>query len=163
VVAVSGDLPVDVVLGLRPVDSVMRTDHVDAVPTEHHDRYVSWSWASTVPCGRAVLERFIEAVPPAVLRRKGSVCLDDGTEVDVDVVGARREVRRSRSAAARADSWADSSGVGSRLVAIALGDGFDLATLDGLAATNLPSGPTDGSSGLDDGADPLRAGPLDHE
>jgi G3E family GTPase len=131
VLAVHGDLSADLVLGLRP-DAA---DPVAGDPTRavHDDRYTSWSWSSTLPSTRTGLERFVDALPLTVLRMKGTVYLDDGASVDVDVVGARREIRRSPS------SSTPSADVGavSRLVAVALRTALHPRTLDALAAASL--------------------------
>lgn len=131
IVAVDGDVPADVVLGLVP--GAVSADVAGEVATVvHDDRYVSWAWSCAVPSTPAGLGRFTEAIPPAVLRMKGSVALDDGAHVDVDVVGPRREIRRSPSSDPRGlDRGA------SRLVAIALRGALDLSALDELAASSL--------------------------
>jgi G3E family GTPase len=128
--AVHGDVAADLVLGLRP-DAVVPVG-ADPRPAVHDDRYISWSWSTNLPSTRTGLERFVDALPPTVLRMKGTVYLDDGASVDVDVVGPRREIRRSASSAPRGvDRRA------SRLVAIALRGALDLPALDELAASSL--------------------------
>ena len=129
ILAVHGDVSADLVLGLRPdAAGPVAVDQRSAV---HDDRYTSWSWSSDLESSRTGLERFVEALPLTVLRMKGTVYLDDGTHVGVDVVGPRREIRRSPSAPRGVDRRA------SRLVAIALRGALDLSALDELAASSL--------------------------
>jgi G3E family GTPase len=85
---VDGVVPAEVILGVR-------SDRPASVPDElaqHGDHYEAWSWTSTEPVVRVVLDRFVESLPPAVLRVKGRVLLDDGSWVLVQVVGRRREL-----------------------------------------------------------------------
>ncbi len=118
---VAGDVPPDVVLGLRPARA---RPHIAA---PHDDRYVSWSWQATAPVDRQPFERFLAAVPPAVLRMKGEVATTDGDRLAVDVVGSRRTVTSPR---------ADTSTVGATLVAIGTRAELDPDALDALIASH---------------------------
>ncbi len=91
---VDGRLPADVVLGVR-------SDRTASVPDElaqyddhhhHHHHYESWSWTSTEPVARAVVDRFAASLPADVLRVKGRILLDDGSWVVVQAVGRRTVV-----------------------------------------------------------------------
>lgn len=84
---VDGDIPADVVLGVRP-PSV----RVHPAGTTHDERYVTWSSSPPV-VSRDALEAVLAQRHPAVLRIKGWVTLDDGTDVSVQVVGRRVEIR----------------------------------------------------------------------
>jgi G3E family GTPase len=85
---VDGQVPADVILGVRARGlSSQLTDVGSAVL--HDDCYESWSWTSSVPVRRDVLDRFVEELPAEVLRVKGRVQLDDGSWVLLQVVGRR--------------------------------------------------------------------------
>lgn len=85
---VDGRVPTDVILGVRSVGSARVPTHDEP----HGDRYASWSWTSTTPVARVVLERFTASLPAGVLRVKGRVMLDDGSWVLVQVVGRRTDI-----------------------------------------------------------------------
>jgi len=123
---VDGDVPVDVVLGVRP-DAVasgvaaavahgdVGVDTVGAAARPPHDgRYRSWTWASDASVSRAALDAMIAALDPRVLRLKGWAVLDDATTVVVQVVGRTADVRTSPTPRHR-----------SELVAIGLTDAPD--------------------------------------
>ena len=100
------DLPVDVVLGLRP------SERLDMASAEHDDRYVRWSWiGGVIPA--ASVDSLLADLPLGLLRLKGWI--DTGEQqLLVQVVGP------TTSAAPSA------SGVeGSRLEAIAVSGEFD--------------------------------------
>ena len=85
---VDGLVPADVILGVRPVGSAPVPTHDEP----HGDRYESWSWTSTAPVARAVLERFTASLPAEVLRVKGRVLLGEGSWVLLQVVGRRIDI-----------------------------------------------------------------------
>jgi G3E family GTPase len=90
---VRGDVPIDVVLGVRHAGRERVT-----VDERHTDRYVTWTWSCVAPVDRSVVDRLLGGLPAGVLRLKGSVLLADGTAVDIDVVGRRTEVRVTETA-----------------------------------------------------------------
>jgi G3E family GTPase len=93
---VDGRVHPDVILGVgaRSSESVVGGAGMDA---HHHDRYVSWSWSSTEPVERVALDRFVADLPAGLLRVKGSVRLDDGTGVILQIVGRRVDMTPSAS------------------------------------------------------------------
>jgi G3E family GTPase len=84
---VDGRVPTDVVLGVRPGRAPSPIGEHG-----HEDRYVSWSWTAREAVARDALDRCLASLDPSVLRVKGSVLLDDGSWVTVQVVGRRIEV-----------------------------------------------------------------------
>ena len=82
----AGDLPADVVLGLR--GSGVRSPSIDG--GGHPGRYRTWVWTSDEPIARADLHTVIDGLGD-VLRVKGVVRLADGSSTLVQVVGRRRE------------------------------------------------------------------------
>ena len=102
----SVDVPVDVVLGLRPPGSL------GAAPVDHDEHYLRWSWIGGVILAANVGDLLAE-LPGGLLRLKGWI--DTGDEhLLVQVVGASTSTVQ-----------ADSGARGSRLEAIALRGGFD--------------------------------------
>lgn len=87
-VVVDGDVPTDVVLGVRP-SSVA----VHAAGDSHDGRYVTWSATPPGPVPRQALETMLGDLDPGVLRLKGWVAVDDGSTVLVQVVGRNVEIR----------------------------------------------------------------------
>ena len=84
---VGGEVPADVILGVgRSSASASRADR------GHGAHYVSWSWTTEDRVARADLDRFLSSLDSSVVRVKGWVHLDDGTWVDVQVVGRRADV-----------------------------------------------------------------------
>jgi G3E family GTPase len=84
---IDGEISTGVILGARPERAPSSTSSAT-----HDACYASWSWTSEEVVPRAVLDSFLSSLPPGVLRVKGWVHLDDGTWVDVQVVGRRVEV-----------------------------------------------------------------------
>ena len=84
---VGGEVPADVILGVGRSSAT-----TSRVEQGHGTRYVSWSWTTDAPVARVDLDRFLSSLEPNVVRVKGWVHLDDGTWVDVQVVGRRAEV-----------------------------------------------------------------------
>jgi G3E family GTPase len=115
--AVAGDVPADVVLGLRP--AVVRHDEAPGGDA-HDERYASWSWSAGQPLDLHAVERFVAELPAGVLRLKGQVAISDGSVVGVDVVGARRSVTAATGGPSSE----------SHLVAIGLRDLLDPDVLD---------------------------------
>jgi G3E family GTPase len=85
---VDGRIPTEVVLGVRSSGPTP----VATPASPHDDRYESWSWTSWGPVARDAVDDFTSSLPPAVLRVKGRVRLDDDTWVLVQVVGRRCDV-----------------------------------------------------------------------
>ncbi len=122
--AVAGDVPGDVVLGVRP-----DPEHVAVgAGTSHGSDYASWNWSASTPVHRGRLERFLVDLPPAVLRMKGAVTLVDGTVLTVDVVGRRHTIGTARP------DRPDGAIPASHLVAIGPQASLAPAALDHLAA-----------------------------
>jgi G3E family GTPase len=88
ILVVEGRIPTDVILGVRPIAPIPAVSE----SARHDDRYDTWSWTSTEPVSRAVVDRFVDVLPAAVLRVKGRVLLDDGTWALVQVVGRRADI-----------------------------------------------------------------------
>ncbi len=84
---VGGEVPADVILGVGRSSAT-----TSGVERGHGTHYVSWSWTTGDPVARADLDRFLSSLESDVVRVKGWVHLDDGTWVDVQVVGRRAEV-----------------------------------------------------------------------
>jgi G3E family GTPase len=84
---VDGEISTGVILGAHPGRATSSTSG-----TAHGAHYVSWSWISEEMVPRSVLDELLSSLPPEVLRVKGWVHLDDGTWVDVQIVGRRVEV-----------------------------------------------------------------------
>jgi G3E family GTPase len=100
------DVPVDVVLGLRP------SERLDMASVEHHNRYVRWSWTGGV-IPAATVDSLLADLPLGLLRLKGWI--DAGEQrLLVQVVGTRTSAAPSASGVA-----------GSRLEAIAVSGEFD--------------------------------------
>jgi G3E family GTPase len=100
------DVPVDVVLGLRP------SERLDMAAVEHDNRYVRWSWTGGV-IPAATVDSLLADLPLGLLRLKGWI--DAGEQrLLVQVVGTRTSAAPSASGVA-----------GSRLEAIAVSGEFD--------------------------------------
>jgi G3E family GTPase len=111
--AIDGDIPVDLVLGIRP-------DAAAGTPHAHHVAYESWSWVGGA-VGDSTLERLRSDVPAGVLRLKGIVERPDGSHLAIQIVGRTP------------DSWCQAPAVrGSRVVAIGVRGRLDTAALDAL-------------------------------
>ena len=128
--AVAGDVPPDVVLGVRPGAHPVPHD----AGASHRSAYVTWSWAASTPVDRQRLDRFLAELPPAVLRMKGAVTVAEGAVLTVDVVGRRRTVAAARTGATPVAG-------GSRLVAVGIRGALDPAQLDQRAAQLTPARP----------------------
>ncbi len=85
---VDGDVPADVVLGVRPSGVAAH-----ATGDSHDGRYVTWSTTPSGPVSRGALETMLAQLDPGVLRLKGWVTLDDRSSVFVQVVGPNVEIR----------------------------------------------------------------------
>ncbi|NND75020.1 MAG: GTP-binding protein [Ilumatobacter sp.] len=112
--AVDGDVPADVVLGLRPDAGAT----ADGAP--HTDRYTTWSAADGV-VGEGALDALLADPPSGLLRMKGVARFADGSTREVQLVGRTATTRPTTS-----------DPTGTRLVAIGIRDVLDLAALDAL-------------------------------
>lgn len=96
IIAGFGDVPTDVVLGLRP-DLSAEAGAESSPPEGSHDHahlaYGRWAWESDQPVRRAAVDDFLARIPPSVLRLKGIVALQDGTGLVLDVVGRLVQAR----------------------------------------------------------------------
>lgn len=131
--SVHGDLPADVVLGLRPAAVLPSGDDRpahDDLPA-HEDRYARWSWTSEERVDRDAVDRFLAELPASVLRAKGVLVIGTDEAVVVDVVGARSGTRPATALPER-----------SELVAIGVRDMLDPETLDALAAAAFGPSPS---------------------
>lgn len=120
---VHGDVPADVVLGVRP-------DHLRPTagePPSHDERYVRWSWSADRPVEQKSVRRFVERLPDTVARAKGIVNVGPDAAVLVDVVGRRRQV----------SAWKGTLPQTSEMVAIGLRGSLDPAELSDLAGVEL--------------------------
>ncbi|MCW1959320.1 MAG: GTP-binding protein [Mycobacterium sp.] len=83
-----GRVPLAALMGLR------HSDPPPAQPLEHEHDYVSVSRTVDRPIDRGQLERFLDDLPPGVLRVKGIVRLSDapGSRTVVHRVGIRRSI-----------------------------------------------------------------------
>lgn len=135
VIGVRGSVPVDVVLGvdLGELDGEGDIDNSTRDSMTHSVGYESWSWRGAEPITRGALESWLAALPPALLRVKGIVLLDEGGWAVVDVVGDQREITEHPSPGAGATSARTpefSTVIGARFVAIAPAGRLDRAFLD---------------------------------
>ena len=121
--AVHGDVPADVVLGVRP-HHLRRSA---GEPPSHDELYARWSWSADRPVGFAGVERFVAALPDTVVRAKGIVNVGPTAAVLVDVVGRRREV----------SAWNGTTPNTSEMVAIGLRGALDPVELSELACVEL--------------------------
>lgn len=121
--AVHGDVPADVVLGVRPD----RLRCSAGEPPSHDERYVRWSWSADRPVEPESVRRFVERLPDTVVRAKGIVNVGPTATVQVDVVGRRREV----------STWKGTPPDASEMVAIGLRGALDPAELSELACVEL--------------------------
>ncbi len=113
--ALHGEVPVDVVLGVRP-------DHVPAgAPTDHTSRYVTWA-RSDGEADVAALDALLADPPAGLLRLKGAIRLDATHARTLQVVG--RTVHTDRTQVM--------PGASTRVVAIGIRDVLDTAALDAL-------------------------------
>ena len=95
--AAHGAVPADVVLGVR---TAAATGEVEPDgPDDHDGRYVGWSWAPSGPVDEDAVREMLAALPQDVLRLKGRVTTTTGARFDVDVVGARCELRPTTESA----------------------------------------------------------------
>jgi G3E family GTPase len=122
-VAAHGDVPTDIVLGVRPGQK----PSADGGLLAHTDRYVQWSWSVDRPIDAARLARFIDGLPDAVLRAKGIVKIGPATATHVEVVGRRRDI----------SPWKGAVPDVSEMVAIGLRGVLDTAELSVLADREL--------------------------
>lgn len=107
------EVPVDVVLGLRP------TDLVDAGPDDqagHDDRYVRWEWTGGI-IETVRLEELLGQLPVGLLRLKGWIVTEEGGRL---VQGVGRTASSTPTAATPA---------GCRLVAIGVRQQLDVDAL----------------------------------
>ncbi len=130
VAARSGDVPLEAVLGVRPgTGSTVQPPDGTGPGPNHDDGYCRWSWRSAGLVDAAGLEAFLNAIPPGVLRLKGTVeVTEDGGEPArrlVQVVGRTVSVT----------STANLTVAG--LEAIGTRAGLDLAKLDAAALEHL--------------------------
>ncbi len=121
--AVQGDVPADVVLGVRP-HHLRRSA---GEPPSHDELYVRWSWSSDRPVGQESVGRFVAALPDTVVRAKGIVNVGPDAAVLVDAVGRRREV----------SAWQGTPPDTSEMVAIGLRGALDPVELSELACAEL--------------------------
>ncbi len=116
-----GALPASMILDSRSTPGRPPDPAATATaPTAHHHDaptgYLTWTWTSEEPLQPGRLEAFLEALPPGVVRVKGSVATAGRTDRRrVQVVGRRRTVTRLPG----------DSGSGSTLVFVALADLVD--------------------------------------
>lgn len=123
-VGTDGDVPTDVVLGVRPSDVTDATDDAQSGDDDHTDPYATWSWVGG-PVADGAIEGLLGALPAGVLRMKGVVVGEDGTSRIVQVVGRRQELRvDDRDSGGGADAANRT-----HLVAIGLRGQFDAAAL----------------------------------
>jgi len=86
-----GRLPPDVVLGGIPKSA---TAPVGADDTQHEGQFERWTFKRDAIFDLNGLRRFLNELPPGVLRLKGAVrCDSDATWAMVQAVGARSEVK----------------------------------------------------------------------
>jgi G3E family GTPase len=121
--SVQGDVPADVVLGMRPY----RLRHPDHESQAHDERYVRWSWSSHDPVAPDRVGRFVQRLPGSVVRAKGIVRVGLEVAVRVEAVGSRRDV----------SEWKGATPDRSELVAIGLRGSMEPDELSTLAADEL--------------------------
>lgn len=92
-----GEVPLEVVLGARPVDDrVRRASDID----DHAAGYERWTSEWTGPLRRNVLDAFLSELPPGVLRLKGFVEVESSSGAEwvvVNVVGRNVAVQSTNT------------------------------------------------------------------
>jgi G3E family GTPase len=118
------DVPIDVVLGLRPTDiaDALPSDHGDH--GDHGDRYVRWAWTGGV-IEKERLEELLDELPAGLLRLKGWISTGAGA-CHVQAVG--RTASATPVADERPASRLEAIGVRGQLDVDTLTAQFDAAT-----------------------------------
>lgn len=93
-----GEVPTDVILGVRSVGQVVGGPCGDDAHPDHGVHYEHRSWSSDAAISEDRLRRFVAELPAGVLRAKGIVRIEGGRALSVQVVGRRVEVEAVRSA-----------------------------------------------------------------
>jgi G3E family GTPase len=119
-----GQVPIDVVLGVRTLASPGREphdhDHAGHDPEDHHDQgFETWSWQGEAAIDGAGLVEAIKQLPAGIVRAKGLLHLreDPASRYVLQVVGRRFSVLPDRP-------WRDDSPA-SQLVVIGLAGSVD--------------------------------------
>jgi len=84
--ATGGVVPPAVLLSLQPDEEQHRTQ------LQGHEHYASWSYRSQATLQPEQLQQFMQQLPASVIRAKGIFQLVDGTVLELQVVGQRREL-----------------------------------------------------------------------
>ncbi len=137
-----------------PVEALLSPDAKGERPDPGgaHEAYRAWSFSRDSPVRRAGIEAFLAALGPSVLRAKGWLTCEDGSRVEVQVVGRHRELTPRP----------DLPHEGCQLVAIGLRDELAPASLDALAARHLHERRSNDAAGSSPvGATTLQE-PVDH-
>jgi len=124
-------LPIEIALGIESTakqQSLTTLDHASLEIDPAHPTFARWTWETPCAVTRESLARFLEHLPPSVIRLKGLIDSDQGV-LEVQVVGARRTLRK-RSEIQRK---------GQQLVAIGLNHHLDTESLNQLAIDWLSS------------------------
>ena len=117
-----GQVPLAVLLSIDPGKHVRQDDS-----HHEHEAYESWSLSTAQTFSRETLETFLQRLPNAVIRAKGLFAAETGGTLEVQVVGARKDIYE------HADELRDRSDV----VAIGLAGQLETDALDSLAAEML--------------------------
>ena len=140
--AAHGDVPVDVLIGVRDAAPRGRAG-APAAEHEHdhghhhhgHPQYETWSWTGDAPLSGAGLVEAIAALPDGIVRAKGLLHLreDAAHRYLLQLVGRRYSVVAH-------GAWGEDA-PGSRIVVIGLPGSVDAAALDA-TLTRLSAAPT---------------------
>ncbi len=115
------DVPIDVVLGLRPTDLI---DLVPADHDDHDDRYVRWAWAGGIMRAER-LEELLSELPEGLLRLKGWIATEAGDRL---VQGVGRTATATIASSVLPGSRLEAIGLRGQLDVDALTGRFDAAT-----------------------------------
>ncbi len=88
IVARHGEVPAELILGVEP-----SARDADDGAADHRSRYETATWSPAGPLSRDALDRWVADLSPEVLRAKGVIALDDGSSVELQVVGRHVEIR----------------------------------------------------------------------
>ena len=119
---IGNDVPIDVVLGLRPTDLAVAAS---PDPDDHDDRYVRWAWTGAMIRAER-LEELLGELPEGLLRLKGWVGTDAGDRL-VQAVG--RTATATIVSSERPGSRLEAIGLRGQLDVDALTELFDAASM----------------------------------
>ena len=123
--AVNCDVPMAMVFDLQHNNSTLTKFEYET--THSHEQYSSWSFQTDQPVSRRMIEGFLAALGPDVLRCKGLFTDEKGVCLKLQMVGRRKDI----------ESAGNKHVPGGQVVAIGLADGFDAEKLEEAASRLL--------------------------